>query len=116
MWHFPFFITGVVEMNEAGEENSSTTSTIKVAWWDVLGTVKVLSQQSLFCWNLRGVCWGRDALMMLSAYQLPHHVPQPDASGTAFFLQLPVPINLLILEKTETKNWEFVACVIRAGK
>lgn len=54
--------------------------------------------------------------MMLSAYQLLRHVPQPDASGTAFFLQLPVPINLLILEKTETKNWEFVACVIRAVK
>lgn len=54
--------------------------------------------------------------MMLSAYQLLRHVPQPDALGTAFFLQLPVPINLLILEKTETKNWEFVACVIRAGK
>lgn len=114
MWHFPLFITGVVEMNEAGEENSSMTSTVKVAWWDVLGTVKVLSQQSLFCLNLRRVCWGRDTLMMLSAYQLPHHIS--DASGTAFFLQLPVPINLLILEKTETKNWEFVACVIRARK
>lgn len=58
----------------------------------------------------------RDTLMMLSAYQLPHYIPQPDASGTAFSLQLPVPINLLILEKTEMKNWEFVACVIRARK
>lgn len=51
MWYFSLFITGVVEMNEAGEENSSMTSTIKVAWWDVLGTVKVLSQLSLFCWE-----------------------------------------------------------------
>lgn len=55
-WYFPLFIIGVVEMNEVDEEISSMTSTIKVAWWDVLGTVKVLSQQSLFCLNLRGVC------------------------------------------------------------
>ena len=30
-WHFPLFIAGVVEMNDADEEDSSMTSTIKVA-------------------------------------------------------------------------------------
>lgn len=116
MWLFPLFITAVVKMNEADEENSSMVLKIKVAWQNVLGMIKLLSQHSSVLPELRGVCWGGERHpnndICISASS-----PHPSAWCIKHcFLQMPAPINLFILEKTKTNNWEFIVCAIRKKK